>query len=74
MTKEPKFCRKCGEKLLVSAKISNYDAYTGDKRLASKTFKCPHYNRILDKVFRRGHDSSTLDLITPMPPKVALRA
>ena len=46
---EPKFCNKCGEKLLVSDKIGEYDIYSGDKVITSKTFKCPHYNRLLGR-------------------------
>lgn len=47
---EPKFCNKCGEKLLVSDKIGEYDVFTGDKVIVSKTFRCPHYNRLFGRL------------------------
>lgn len=49
MSQEPKFCNKCGEILLVSDRIGEYDVFTGEKIIVSKTFKCPHYNRLLGR-------------------------
>ena len=47
IVKEPRFCNICGEKLLVTVKISDFDIFTGEKRFASKTFRCPNYRRFL---------------------------
>ena len=47
--KEPSFCSKCGKALLTSDKIGEYDVFTGDKVIVSKTFRCPDYNRLLGR-------------------------
>jgi hypothetical protein len=58
MTKEPTFCNKCGEKLLVTRKIAEFDIYTGEQVLASKTFRCPRYLVFMPK----RHFSKTLSM------------
>lgn len=64
MMKEPRFCNICGEKLLVTVKISDFDIFTGEKRFASKTFRCPNYRRFLYRPNRR-HYMETVAMKSP---------
>ena len=49
MSKEPKFCNKCATVLSVILEIKEYDIYTGQEIVASKTFKCPNHGKVLGR-------------------------
>lgn len=53
MMKKPKFCNKCATVLSVILEIKEYDIYTGEEIVASETFKCPNYGKVLGRV--NGH-------------------
>jgi len=67
MRKEPKFCDKCGEKLIVKIVIGGYDIYTGEEKVKSKRFTCPNYSSVMGR--SNGHYSVIIS--NKKPPQVS---